>query len=33
MKYHRDEVAVESSQTDGKKIYDFAIKSAKLKME
>lgn len=33
MKYHRDEVAVKSSQTDGKKIYDFAIKSAKLKME
>ena len=31
--YNRDEVAVEASQTDGKKIYDFAIKSAKLKME
>lgn len=31
--YNRDEVAVEANQTDGKKIYDFAIKSAKLKME
>lgn len=31
--YNRDEVAVEASQTDGKKIYDFAIKSAKLKMK
>ena len=31
--YNRDEVAVEASHTDGKKIYDFAIKSAKLKME
>lgn len=33
MKYHRDEGKDEISQTDGKKIYDFAIKSAKLKME
>lgn len=33
MKYHRDEEKDEISQTDGKKIYDFAIKSAKLKME
>lgn len=31
--YNRDELAVVASQTDGKKIYDFAIKSAKLKME
>ena len=31
MKYHRDEVAVESSQTDGKKIYDFAIEAVRLK--
>lgn len=30
--YNRDEVAVEASQTDGKKIYDFAIKAAKIKM-
>lgn len=33
MKYHRDEEEDEINQTDGKKIYDFAIKSAKLKME
>ena len=33
MKYQRDEEKYEISQTDGKKIYDFAIKSAKLKME
>lgn len=33
MKYHRGEGKDEISQTDGKKIYDFAIKSAKLKME
>lgn len=32
MKYHRDEAAVEASQTDGKKIYDFAIKAANMKM-
>ena len=31
--YNRDEVAVEASQTDGKKIYDFAIKAAKIKMK
>ena len=33
MKYQRDEVEYDINQTDGKKIYDFAIKSAKLKME
>lgn len=33
MKYHRGEAEDEISQTDGKRIYDFAIKSAKLKME
>lgn len=33
MKYQRDEEKDEISQTDGKRIYDFAIKSAKLKME
>ena len=33
MKYHRYEGKDEISQTDGKKIYDFAIKSVKLKME
>lgn len=33
MKYHRDEKRDEINQTDGKKIYDFAIKSVKLKME
>jgi hypothetical protein len=31
--YNRDEVAVEASQTDGKKIYDFAIKAVKIKMK
>ena len=29
--YNRDEVAVEASQTDGKKIYDFAIEAVRLK--
>lgn len=29
--YNRDEVAVEASQTDGKRIYDFAIEAVKLK--
>ena len=33
MKYQRDEVEYDINQTDGKKIYDFSIKSAKLKME
>lgn len=33
MKYHRGEEEDEINPTDGKKIYDFAIKSAKLKME
>lgn len=33
MKYHRYEEKDEISQMDGKKIYDFAIKSAKLKMK
>lgn len=33
MKYHRDEKRDEINQTDGKKIYDFAIKSVKLKMK
>lgn len=33
MKYHCDEEETEISQNDGKRIYDFAIKSAKLKME
>lgn len=33
MKYHRYEEKGEISQMDGKKIYDFAIKSAKLKMK
>lgn len=33
MKYYRDEAEDEINQTDGKRIYDFAIKSAKLKME
>ena len=33
MKYRRNEEEDEINQTDGKKIYDFAIKSAKLKME
>lgn len=33
MKHQRDEVEYDINQTDGKKIYDFAIKSAKLKME
>ena len=33
IKYHRDEEKDGISQTDGKKIYDFVIKSAKLKME
>lgn len=33
MKYQRDEEKDEISQTDGKRIYDFAIKSVKLKME
>ena len=29
--YNRDEVAVEASQTDGKKIYGFAIEAVRLK--
>ena len=29
--YNRDEAAVEASQTDGKKIYDFAIEAVRLK--
>ena len=33
MKYHRGEEEDKINPTDGKKIYDFAIKSAKLKME
>ena len=33
MKYQRYEVEDDINQTDGKKIYDFAIKSAKLKMK
>lgn len=33
MKYHKDEEGDEINQTDGKKIYDFAIESAKLKMK
>ncbi|MCF2544364.1 hypothetical protein I6E08_03905 [Ligilactobacillus ruminis] len=33
MKYHRGEEEGKINPTDGKKIYDFAIKSAKLKME
>ena len=33
MKYHRDEEEDKINPTDGKKIYDFAIKSSKLKME
>ena len=33
MEYQRDEVEYDINQTDGKKIYDFAIKSAKLKIE
>lgn len=33
MKYHRGEKEDKINPTDGKKIYDFAIKSAKLKME
>lgn len=33
MKYHRGEEENKINPTDGKKIYDFAIKSAKLKME
>lgn len=33
MKYQRNEVEYDINQTDGRKIYDFAIKSAKLKME
>lgn len=32
MKYQRDEVEYDINQTDGKKIYDFAIKAAKMKM-
>lgn len=32
MKYQRDEAEDEIGQTDGKKIYDFAIKAAKMKM-
>mgnify|MGYP004491876467 CR=1 FL=1 len=31
MKYHRDEEKDEISQTDGKKIYDFAIEAVRLK--
>ncbi len=31
MKYHRDEKKDEISQTDGKKIYDFAIEAVRLK--
>ena len=31
MKYHRDEGKDEISQTDGKKIYDFAIGAVRLK--
>lgn len=33
MKYQRDEVEYDINQTDGKKIYDFAIKAAKIKMK
>lgn len=33
MRYQRDEVGDVINQTDGKKIYDFAIESAKLKMK
>lgn len=32
MKYQRDEVEYDINQMDGKKIYDFAIKAAKMKM-
>ena len=32
MKYQRDEAEDKISQTDGKKIYDFAIKAAEMKM-
>ena len=32
MKYQRDEAEDEIGQTDGKKIYDFAIKAAEMKM-
>lgn len=32
MKYQRDEAKDEIGQTDGEKIYDFAIKAAKMKM-
>ncbi len=31
MKYHRYEVEDDINQTDGKKIYDFAIKAVRLK--
>ena len=33
MKYYRDEAEDEINQTDGKRIYDFAIKAAKIKMK
>ena len=32
MKYQRDEAEDNIGQTDGKKIYDFAIKAAEMKM-